>query len=100
MAFSLESAGGLALEQESFDVLSAVWPAGLAVLSLSIVDASFSGQLELGWAVEGQASVTQLRGMRRKFDERAKKKVMATCGLTDITQPFAARLKFEFESEF
>jgi hypothetical protein len=56
VAFSQESAGGLALEQESFDVLSDVWPAGLAVLSLSIVDASFLGQLELGWAVEGRAS--------------------------------------------
>ena len=74
MAFSQESAGGWALEQESFDVLSAVWPAGLAVLSLSIVDASFLGQLELGWAVEGQASVTQLRGMRRKLTKGQRKK--------------------------
>lgn len=74
MAFSQESAGGWALEQESFDVLSAVWPAGLAVLSLSIVDASFLGQLELGWAVEGQASVTQLRGMRRKLTKGQIKK--------------------------
>ena len=77
MAFSQESAGGLALEQESFDVLSDVWPAGLAVLSLSIVDASFLGQLELELGVGlggGGASVTQLRGMRRKLTKGQRKK--------------------------
>ena len=70
MAFSQESAGGWALEQESFDVLSAVWPAGLAVLSLSIVDASFLGQLELElgwlgpwrWRASERYTTQQLRG--------------------------------------
>jgi hypothetical protein len=98
VAFSQESAGGLALEQESFDVLSDAWPAGLAVLSLSIVDASFWGQLELLGG--GRASVTQLRGIRRKLTRGANRKVMATCGLTDTTQPFCCKVEFEFEFEF